>query len=182
VDLNSQLLFQDPALLGVATRFVQQQRLPAGDLLNDLLNDGLRHLLGATLLARHAPALPAKRIRARPLVWHELMLINEAVQDQLASTPRLADMARLVGLSEHQFLRSFHLSVGVTPHRFVLAKKLAAALDLLRKTRWTVAQVAAATGFASHSHLTHALRCKTGQTPASLRAHIGVRAQAPVPP
>jgi AraC-like DNA-binding protein len=175
VDLDSQLLFQDPVLLGVAARFVHQQTLPA----DELLNDCLRHLLGATLLARHASGLPAKRTRARPLAWRELLLINEAVQDQLFNSPRLADMARLGGLSDHQFLRCFHLSVGMTPHQFVMAKKLAAAEGLLRRSRLTIEQVAAATGFASQSHLTYALRRKTGLTPASLRLQTGGRAKAP---
>jgi AraC family transcriptional regulator len=120
-------------------------------------------------LTRHGADLPAKRLRARPLPLTSFRRVADYVDANLGSSFELGDMAVLARLSEHHFLRSFSLATGMTPHQFVLGKRIERAEELLRRTRLPLTRIALDTGFASHSHMSRTFRSKTGRTPTAYR-------------
>jgi AraC family transcriptional regulator len=95
--------------------------------------------------------------------------VLDLVQRRLADDLRLDDLAEAAGVSRYHFVRLFRNSLGVTPHRFVLAQRVAAARHLLEQTRLPLAEVAAATGFSSQSHLCTTMRRESGMTPGQWR-------------
>ncbi|MDR7335630.1 AraC family transcriptional regulator [Roseateles asaccharophilus] len=80
--------------------------------------------------------------------------------------PRLADQAHL---SEFHFARMFRASMGCTVHDWVAARRLDRARALLRETALPLADIAAACGYASASHLSQRFRAATGTTPGQYR-------------
>lgn len=91
------------------------------------------------------------------------------VDDRLASDLDLAELAQQAGVSRFHFLRLFKNTFGTTPHRYIVDRRLAAARSMLRETTLPIAQIALATGFASQSHLSSAMRRATGLSPGVWR-------------
>jgi AraC-like DNA-binding protein len=60
---------------------------------------------------------------------------------------------------------------GTTPHRYVLRARIERAQELLRMTGLSVAEIAAAVGFAGQSHFCTAFSRETGVTPTRYRRH-----------
>src|SRR5436309_14788140 len=81
--------------------------------------------------------------------------------------PRLA---RVSGVSEAHFARSFKEAFGVPPHRYLLTRRLERATALLRDTNLSITEVAFQTGWNSLGTFGRTFRDVTGESPGELRA------------
>jgi AraC family transcriptional regulator len=95
--------------------------------------------------------------------------VLDLVQMRLAEDIALDDLAAVAGIGRFHFLRLFKNTLGVTPHRYLVDQRLAAARTLLQDTDQGLADVAANTGFSSQSHLCTAMRRRLGVTPRQWR-------------
>ncbi len=162
--LRQDLEFQDPAIAGLLQAMVQEVAAgcpggePAAEGLSlDLLNRVWRRL-------GRAPARERGRLSRTQL--REL----DALIDRRMSEPLpLAQLAAHAGYSAPHFTRLLKATVGLAPHRYVVRRRVEKAIELLAGTTLPIAAVAAATGFASQSHLTATLVRLRGVTPAALR-------------
>jgi AraC family transcriptional regulator len=83
------------------------------------------------------------------------------------------DLAEIAGVSLSHFIRTFHQTMGVPPHQYLLRTRLTRAKELLRQTRYSIADIARMTGFSGQSHFTkHFGRC-AGVTPRRYRLTVG---------
>jgi len=82
---------------------------------------------------------------------------------------RLAPLANISAMSVYHFARRFKETVGVSPHAYVLSRRLDRARDMLRYRELTLAQIAAACGFSSQAHLTTTFLNAFGVTPGKFR-------------
>ncbi|RKQ97089.1 AraC family transcriptional regulator [Kushneria sinocarnis] len=125
------------------------------------------NLLTTTLLAslsrRLAPeaAAPRSRLNIRDL--------DEWIEQHLAETLKVKDLARRACLSTAHFTELFRDHTGLPPYRYILHKRLGAARALLEETTLPLVTIAERTGFANQSALSHAFRRHFGQSPGSLR-------------
>ena len=83
----------------------------------------------------------------------------------------LQELAGLANLSEFHLQRMFSASCGVSPHAFVLNRRIDRARAMLAGTE-PIAQIATACGFSSQSHLTRMFKAVTGTTPSAYRRCI----------
>ena len=83
--------------------------------------------------------------------------VVEHVEQSLHEGPSLASMAGAACLSEFHFARMFRRSFGVSPHAWVMQRRLQRARALLAQPRWTLEEVARRCGYAHASHLNSAL-------------------------
>lgn len=104
--------------------------------------------------------LPAGRLRR----------IEAHVEAHLGDDIRIADLARLVGLSAGHFHRAFRHTTGQTPLEFVNRRRVERAAAILASEELTVAELALRVGFLSPSHFTRTFRRVTGRSPSSRRA------------
>jgi AraC family transcriptional regulator len=109
-------------------------------------------------------ALPTATLTAAAL-----RRLFEHIDAHLGTELRLSELAALVHLSDDHFLRAFKSAVGQTPHRYVLARRIAHAQHLLSRTATPVAAVAQASGFKGASHFAAAFRQQLGTTPTAWR-------------
>ncbi|RMC32470.1 helix-turn-helix transcriptional regulator [Paracoccus alkanivorans] len=127
-------------------------------------------LLADTALAELIAHLPSRQINLRGgLAPHVLRRVDEWIEANLDSSIRLADLARIAGLSEFHFHRMFRMSRGISPHGWITTRRIELAKELLR-TPTPIAEIAAGCGFASQSHLARMFRNHTGSTPKEYRA------------
>lgn len=86
----------------------------------------------------------------------------------LGADLRIASLATLVDLPPSRFVRAFRRSFAMTPHRYVMEKRLERAKTLLA-TGQSLAEIAYAIGFSSQGHFTQAYRRRFGETPGRSR-------------
>lgn len=115
------------------------------------------------LLHRHGTvALP---VDAGETVRH----VRDRLADEWLAPPSLAELAAIAGLSRYQLLRRFEKAYGVPPHAWLVVRRAERARALIRAGS-TLAEVAAACGFADQSHLTRVFVRQFGFTPGAWRA------------
>jgi AraC-like DNA-binding protein len=123
---------------------------------------------GAVLEAlddRH-PSAPRARTEEERRVSTALRRID-ATADEPLPLSRLADEACM---SPYHFLRVFRRVAGVTPHQFVLSRRLHRAALRLRRSREPIAQIAFDAGFEDLSTFNRRFRRVMGTTPGGFRA------------
>lgn len=114
----------------------------------------------ATLFLRHATPLPAATGTA------PIARARQRLDDDPANDPGLAALAAEAGLSRFQLVRAFARELHVTPHAYLVQRRLAVARGLLDAGS-SIADAAAAAGFADQAHLTRLFRRSLGFTPAA---------------
>jgi len=105
--------------------------------------------------------------RLSPNVAKALERLNSAPELPVS----LAELAALSGVSRYQFLRGFAREVGVTPHAYLIQRRVLLTRRLLTAGQ-TPAESAIAAGFADQSHMTRAFVRHFGVTPARYQAAI----------
>ena len=80
--------------------------------------------------------------------------------------PRLA---RVSGVSEAHFARSFKDAFGIPPHRYLLTRRIEQAKTLLRDTELPIIEIAYQTGWKSLGTFGRTFRDITGESPSELR-------------
>lgn len=83
--------------------------------------------------------------------------VLQLLREDIANTPRLAELSRRSGLSAFTLMRRFKRELGVRIGEYVLWRRLMSALALV-DGRSTVAEIAQRTGFYDQAHLTRTVR------------------------
>jgi AraC family transcriptional regulator len=94
----------------------------------------------------------------------------EVIDRMMCSGLRVRDLASQIGVGPHQFTRLFRHTMGCSPYRFVMLRRIERARFLLEKTRLPLAEIALELGFVSQSHFTSAFHRELQTTPASYRS------------
>jgi transcriptional regulator GlxA family with amidase domain len=79
-------------------------------------------------------------------------------------------LARVSGVSEAHFARSFKQAFGVPPHRYLLTRRIERATALLRDTDLSITEIAFHTGWGSLGTFGRIFRDVTGDSPGAVRA------------
>jgi len=99
-----------------------------------------------------------------------LRRVAQYVQDNLHRELRLAELSGLVHMSPYHFARLFKQSTGVSPHRFLVRRRIEQARALLAAETLSIAEIARSVGFRTPSHFTTTFRRVTGITPSVYRS------------
>jgi AraC family transcriptional regulator len=107
----------------------------------------------------------------RRMTSWRLKRILDHFEARLSEEIHLADLATDVGLSESYLARTFQAATGTTLHAALMERRIARARLLIeaasrRGAPASLADIAAATGFSSHAHMTTAFRRVLGITPS----------------
>jgi AraC-like DNA-binding protein len=120
--------------------------------------------LAARLFSNHA-ARPRRGSSPPP----PIAKILQKLDDEPSARVTLAELASIAGISRFQLLRAFSQEVGVTPHAYLVQRRVRLARELMRRGR-APAEAALEAGFSDQSHLTRAFGRCYGVTPARFRA------------
>jgi transcriptional regulator GlxA family with amidase domain len=78
-------------------------------------------------------------------------------------------LARVSGVSQAHFARSFRDAFGVPPHRYLLTRRIERAKALMRDTNLPITEIAFQTGWNSLGTFGRTFRDVTGESPSELR-------------
>ena len=96
---------------------------------------------------------------------HQLRL-KEFIDSSLDNDLSIEKMALLLGISPSHFSSLFRATFGVSPHQYVLRKRIDKAAHLLRtEPERSIMDIAIETGFSSQAHLTYSFKRVMKQTP-----------------
>jgi AraC family transcriptional regulator len=144
--------------------------LAAGGPGGGLAAESLANVLAVHLI-RHvsAPRRP-ERGRDGALPRTRLRAVVEYIEEHLDAGPSLGQLAAVARLSAYHFARQFKAATGLPPHRYVIARRVERARQLLQAgTDLSLAEVAACAGFSDQSQFSHHFKRTVGVTPGQFR-------------
>jgi AraC family transcriptional regulator len=110
----------------------------------------------------------------RPLVsgglapW-QLRLTRDTINANLEEELSLEQVARECRLSVSHFARAFTRSTGISPHRWLMQRRVDVAKDLMLSTDSSLVEISLKCGFSDQSHFTKVFAEATGETPGRWR-------------
>lgn len=111
---------------------------------------------------------PDKAVPGQLSPW-QLRRTIDFIAAHLDGDPTIAQLAEQCGLSSGYFARAFRRTTGVTPHQWLIRKRIERAQELLLRGRIELAEVAIVCGFVDQSHLTRVFAKFTGISPGRWR-------------
>lgn len=97
---------------------------------------------------------------------------RQRIDDDPTAPLSLAELARDSGVSRYQLLRAFARELGLTPHVYIMQRRLARARRLILAGK-ALADVAISSGFYDQSHLNRCFVRQFGVTPRLYRERLG---------
>jgi len=137
-----------------------------------LFGESLLCALAVHLQRGYAVTPPSDVKPGNGLPRARLSRVIEYVEANLDREIPLATLAETAGMSTHYFSELFKQSVHVSPHQYVLRRRIERARRLLGDPRVTVLEAAVRSGFSDQSHFTKIFRRIVGVTPTGYRAAL----------
>ncbi|MBX3081861.1 MAG: helix-turn-helix transcriptional regulator [Anaerolineae bacterium] len=159
--------FQDPLLQQIGLAL--DRELEAPSLISPMYAQTAAYMIAVHLLRHYAIQPIAIKDRQQALSARHLKRIVDYIQAHLSQAVTLDELARQTGFSPYHFARLFRQTVGESPHRFVLRRRVEQAQHLLSATDMPLSQIAAECGFADQSHLTAVFKRHFNITPKAFR-------------
>jgi AraC family transcriptional regulator len=132
----------------------------------------LAQVLAIHLLRTACVRTPILRRATGGLPRPALRRVLAYISDHLAQPITLADLAALVPMDPYHFLKAFRQAIGITPHQYLLARRMERAQALLKDSTMPITDVAFQVGFRTPSHFTWHFRRQTGVTPTAYRRAV----------
>jgi AraC family transcriptional regulator len=168
LDVVDRFRFRDPEIEMVCRNLYRElsghsstQRLYVESLVMDLAVSLLRRHSTASQASTILPSNGLTRIKARRIL--------DYIESSLDRELTLGELARVVDLSLHHFARMFKQTIGMTPHTYVLARRVERSKRMLRTSRASLVEIGLSAGCASQSHFTSTFHRMVGTTPAAFQ-------------
>ena len=140
---------------------------------NRLEVDYLSQALAVRLIEKHSVAGPVRSVpRTHSFNSMEIGRIVEYINSNLAADLSVSDLAGLVGLQRAQFILRFKATTTLTPHRFVILRRIWRARNMLVERSWDQESIALQCGFASRAHFVTSFGKVVGMTPLEYRQFV----------
>lgn len=98
-----------------------------------------------------------------------LEIIIELMENNLEEPLDITDFSDYTSLSRRQIERLFSKYVNTSPSRYYLELRLNKGRQLLRKTDYSISEVAIACGFTTQTHFSHSFKMVFGSSPTQFR-------------
>jgi AraC-like DNA-binding protein len=112
-------------------------------------------------LQTHSTAAPRNRQGSTACIRRA----RARIDDDPAARFTLSALAKEVGLSRYQLIRGFARELGLTPHAYIVQRRIQLARRLIH-ARQDLAEVALISGFCDQSHLTRCFVRQFGVPPS----------------
>lgn len=107
--------------------------------------------------------------RTGSMTDNRMRLLDEFIDAGLSGPLGVTAMAQLLGLSEGYFIRAFKGTTGISPHAYLIDRRLTKARALMRDSAAKLSDIALTCGFNSQAHMATVFRQRLGVSPGQLR-------------
>ncbi|OCP07573.1 MULTISPECIES: AraC family transcriptional regulator [unclassified Ensifer] len=179
------MLYLDPSVISAAAEDISQGRSTAAEFTAPAFHDAEAanqfRALFAAITATTTPDEAIRREERLLTLLGSLLATGKAqrsespaavasaktmIDDDPTAAITLADLAAEAKLSRFQLVRNFARDVGLTPHAYIVQRRIDLARDLIGKGT-PLAEAAIAAGFADQSHMTRVFVSKYGLSPGA---------------
>jgi AraC family transcriptional regulator len=108
----------------------------------------------------------------RGLTNRQIRSALEYIEAHVADDVSLADIARASGASVSSLTRGFRVALNVSPHQWVLSRRIALAQRLMSAGKTPLSEIAFLCGFADQSHLARVFLRHVGASPGLWRRSV----------
>ncbi|MAN77160.1 MAG: AraC family transcriptional regulator [Rhizobiales bacterium] len=167
IELKNVLAVQDTFLTDAALRLANEAS--ATGLGGRLYVEALRCQISVHILRGYATVAMREHDRQDGMSQAQRKRIIEYIDENIARTIALAELAALVNLSVFRFSRRFQAEFNCPPYSYVLQRRLEYAKQQLCSKNLPIKAIAANSGFADQSHMTRLFKRTMNVTPAQYR-------------
>jgi len=168
LDVMDRFLFRDREIEAICRRLYHEMSLMSAA--HRLYIQSLVTEVAALLLQRHSTASnSANGLPTSGLSRSQARRVLEYIEANLCREIALSELAGIADLSPYHFLRMFKRTMGVTPYRYVLERRVEGAKKMLRAKAASLVEIALAMGFCNQSHFTTTFHRAVGATPAEFK-------------
>lgn len=143
------------------------------DISGETLSHEFFYSLATQLLADQLPLyrqyqnLPYRKHQIKKEVWRKLHGVKEYMDRQFMENPSASLLSTMACMSEFHFYRLFKKAFGISPHQYIIRKKLEQAKLLLQDPVCSISSIALETGFADVFSFSKSFRRHFGYPPSA---------------
>jgi AraC-like DNA-binding protein len=119
-------------------------------------------------LLRHVAGSPQPAVKGG-LSKRQVETLKALIESELGNGVGVEQLAAAVGVSVSHLNRAFKISTGVSPHQYVVRRRIARAQQLIRSGSGSLQEVAEQAGFAGNSHMAAVFLRMLGKPPSAFR-------------
>jgi AraC family transcriptional regulator len=104
-----------------------------------------------------------------PLLAWQARRVREYIDAHIGTRILISNLSAIAKRSEAHFARAFKQTFGLTPHAYVVRRRVEIASHLMRVSEDSLSNIACACGFTDQAHFCRLFRQCVGQSPAAWR-------------
>jgi AraC family transcriptional regulator len=167
IEIRNRFQVRDPQLENIG--WTLKEEMECGYPCGRLYFDSLAVAVTTRLIRYHSSKSMEMRRPDKRLSDRRLRQVFEYIEVNLADNISLDDLASVVGLSVSHFNALFREAAGISPHQYLIRRRIERAKNLLSEGNLSISQIAIETGFAHQSHLARHMHRVLGVSPKALR-------------
>ena len=167
VELVPQFAKPDPLVCAIARSL--QQTLQDDPLNSQFYAESLSLALAAHLLQHYSAKDNAIQQKETHLPEARIQKAVDYINDCLSDTLSVELIAKVAGLSQYHFSRSFNQVMGLSPWQYVIQQRIKAAKRLLIQSRQSILLVSQQLGFSTQTQFTRFFKKHVGISPTDYR-------------
>jgi AraC family transcriptional regulator len=139
---------------------------------NQTLVDHLLQGLCAYIAATYGGASARPDIVRGALAPWQQRLVTQMMRERIFEGISIGELADACGLSAGALARGFKKSIGMSPHQWLLLRRVDRALELMEDPDISLAEIAFNAGFSDQSHFSRVFAQKMGVAPGAWRKSL----------
>lgn len=146
------------------------QALKTDAIVRAILNDLATENLQALAVSK---ALPAIKTSTKTDLYRRLKITRNFMDHHYHQVPDLDTLAAIAMMNREYFLRNFKLAFDITPHQYLMQKRMSWAKEQLTGGQEPIQSIAEQVGFETLSSFSYQFKKTTGLSPSQYRKAFG---------
>lgn len=160
----------DPLIFHTMTAL--REEVEIGGLAGRLFAETAATLLALHLVRRYSNVGASISPSPHRIATADLERTIEFIDAYLGAELTLEQLAKIANMPVSSFVRNFRCATQVSPHKYVLLRRIERSKQLLKSSDISIVEIAYQLGFSSQSHFSTVFRNCVGESPARFRTHF----------